>query len=240
MAFFVIPALDLKGGKCVRLAQGDPSRKTVELEDPLGVARGWEALRASRLHLVDLDGAIGGERRNEPMVRGIIEALTIPVQLGGGIRSVEDAARFLEMGAAKVILGTLALANPAALEELASEYGPERLIVALDSKGGEVVVRGWKEGTGLRATEVVKRFEGLAEEILYTNVDVEGLLKGIDEGAIRAMVRATHLGVLVSGGVSTVEDVARVKATGARGVIIGSALYTGRIGFQDARSYESL
>ena len=240
MAFSVIPALDLKGGKCVRLAQGDPARKTIELEDPLGVARRWERSGASRLHLVDLDGAIGGVRRNEPMVRKIVEVLAIPVQLGGGIRSVEDAARFLEMGAAKVILGTLALARPAAMEELASEYGPERLIVALDSRGGEVVVRGWREGTGLKAAEVVKRFEGLAHEILYTNVDVEGLLRGIDEGAIRAMVGATRLGVLVSGGVSTLEDVARVRTAGARGVIIGSALYTGRVDFQAARRYESL
>lgn len=230
----VIPALDLKDGKCVQLRQGDPRKKTIELENPLEIARNWEALGAPRLHLVDLDGAIGGERKNEQIVREIIQELAIPVQFGGGIRSIEDARLFLDLGAEKIIIGTIAIQEPKIIEKLAEKYGGERIIVALDSRGGKVVVKGWTESTDIKAAEIVKKFEENVSEVLFTNVDVEGMMKGIDEKTIKEMVDATSLGVLVSGGVASLDDVKKIKKLGAEGVVIGSALYRGKIDFKEA------
>src|SRR3990172_2245344 len=180
MPFFVIPAVDLKDGRCVRLAQGDPKRRTIELEDPVMVAKRWEELGARRLHLVDLDGALEGMRKNERIVKEVISALEIPVQFGGGIRSFKDATSFLDMGAEKIILGTAAIERPELLIGLAEKYGSERLIVALDSKAGRVVTEGWVKETGEKAVDAAGRFEGLASECLFTNVDVEGLTQGIN------------------------------------------------------------
>jgi phosphoribosylformimino-5-aminoimidazole carboxamide ribotide isomerase len=239
MPFLVIPALDLKDGRCVQLVGGDPARRIAELEDPVGVALRWQEEGARRLHVVDLDGALEGRRRNEPIVREILEALDIPVQLGGGIRSRKDAQRFLEMGAERVILGTLAFREPSVLEALADLYGPERLIVALDSKGGEVVVKGWREGTGRKAGEALRAFEASVGGVLFTNVDVEGRMGGIRMEPIRDLIESTDLEVYVSGGIASLEDIEEVRRLGARGVVIGSALYTGKIRFREAKGYES-
>lgn len=232
--FLVIPALDLKDGKCVRLRQGDPRKKTIELENPLEIARNWDALGAPRLHLVDLDGAIGGERKNEQIVREIIQELAIPVQFGGGIRSIEDARLFLDLGAEKIIIGTIAIQEPKIIEKLAEKYGGERIIVALDSRGGKVVVKGWTESTDIKAAEIVKKFEENVSEVLFTNVDVEGMMKGIDEKAIKEIIDSTSLGVLVSGGVASLDDVKKIKKLGAEGVVIGSALYARKINYKEA------
>ena len=232
--FLVIPALDLKDGRCVRLRRGDPRKKTLELENPLEIARKWEALGAPRLHLIDLDGAIGGIRKNEQIAREIIGKLTIPVQFGGGIRSIKDARLFLDFGAEKIIIGTLAIKNPEVIEKLAEKYGRERIIVALDSKNGRVVVKGWTEKTNMKAAELVKKFEKNASEVLFTNVDAEGMMKGIDEKAVKEMIDSTSLGVLVSGGITSLDDVKKIKKLNARGVVIGSALYKGKIDFKDA------
>jgi phosphoribosylformimino-5-aminoimidazole carboxamide ribotide isomerase len=232
----VIPALDLKDKKCVRLIQGDPERKTIELENPLEIAKNWESLGAPRLHLVDLDGAIGGTRKNESIVREIIGELTIPVQFGGGIRSIEDARLFLDAGAAKVVLGTIAIQKPEIIEKLAEKYGRERIIIALDSRNGRVVIKGWTERTGIKAAEIVKKFEKNVSEVLFTNVDVEGMMKGIDEKAVKEMVDSTSLGVIVSGGIASLKDIEKIKKLGAKGVVIGSALYTGKINYREALS----
>lgn len=230
----VIPALDLKDKKCVRLIQGDPKRKTVELENPLEIAKNWESLGAPRLHVVDLDGAIGGVRKNEQIVRKIVKELTIPVQFGGGIRSLEDARIFLDAGAAKVILGTTAIQESKMVEKLAEKYGRERIIIALDSKNDMVVIKGWTEDTRIKAAQAVKNFEKNAGEVLFTNVDVEGMMMGIDERVIKEMIDATSLGVLVSGGVASLDDIKKIKKLGAEGVVIGSALYKGKIDFREA------
>lgn len=238
MGFLVIPALDLKSGKCVQLEGGMPEKKLVELEDPLAIAREWEGLGAKRLHLVDLDRAIEGSTVNTELVEDILRGLSIPVQYGGGIRSFEQASSFLEAGAEKVILGTLAIEEPEVLEELRERYGRERLIVALDSRDGCVVIRGWRESTRVRASSLAERFRHLAGEFLFTNVNVEGGLKGIEEESIGEVVRAAGGRVLVSGGISSIEDIQRVKALGARGAVVGSALYTGRVDFARARELE--
>jgi phosphoribosylformimino-5-aminoimidazole carboxamide ribotide isomerase len=238
MAFLVIPALDLKDRKCVQLVGGDPSKRLIELENPLEIAKEWESLGARRLHLIDLDGAIGGVRKNESIVREIVGELQIPVQFGGGIRSIEDARAFLDLGVERIILGTIAINNPEILKDLSEKYGRERLMVALDSKGGKVVVKGWTEKTKVRATDIAKRFEPYAGEVLFTDVDVEGRMKGINEKTLKGMVDSTSLGVIASGGISSIEDVKNAKKLGALGVVIGSALYTGKIDFEKARGLE--
>ncbi|RMF88760.1 MAG: 1-(5-phosphoribosyl)-5-[(5-phosphoribosylamino)methylideneamino] imidazole-4-carboxamide isomerase [Methanobacteriota archaeon] len=240
MSFLVIPAVDLKEGRCVRLVQGDPKRRTVELENPVEVAKNWEAQGARRLHVVDLDGALEGVRRNEAVLKGIVSELGIPVQFGGGIRGFEDASRLLDLGVEKIILGTAALKSPELLERLKDKYGRERLMVALDSRSGKVVTEGWVKDTGLKATDIVKDYEALASEVLFTNVDVEGLVKGIDLKVIEEMVRSTRMAVIASGGVSSLGDIEAVKRAGAGGVVIGTALYKGLIDFKDALTLQEM
>ncbi len=234
MPFLVIPALDLKDGKCVQLTQGDPKKVIISLDDPLDIALEWQEMGAPRLHVVDLDGAIGGVRKNQPLVEEIIYELDIPIQLGGGIRSIDDAQVFLDLGTERVILGTLAMERPSTVEKLAEKYGRDRITVALDEKDGRVVVRGWNEKTNIRAAEAVKSFETNASEVLFTNVDVEGLLEGIREEPIREMVASTSLGVIVAGGITTLSDLDRIKRAGALGAVVGAALYTGKIDYKKA------
>ncbi|RLG55224.1 MAG: 1-(5-phosphoribosyl)-5-((5-phosphoribosylamino)methylideneamino)imidazole-4-carboxamide isomerase [Candidatus Hydrothermarchaeota archaeon] len=231
LEFLVIPALDLKDKKCVQLVQGDPSKKIVELEEPVSIAKHWEEKGARRLHLIDLDGAILGERKNEGIVKEIVKELSIPVQFGGGIRSLEDAIHFLDLGVEKIILGTLAIKSPEIVEKLEEKYGKERIIIALDSKQGYVAIKGWKKTTKIKATELAKKFESLVEEFLFTNIDVEGKMRGINEKIIKEVISSTKAKVIVSGGISSVEDVKKIKSLGAGGVVIGSALYTGKISF---------
>ena len=231
LEFLVIPALDLKDKKCVQLVQGDPSKKIVELEEPVSIAKHWEEKGARRLHLIDLDGAILGERKNEGIVKEIVKELSIPVQFGGGIRSLEDAMHFLDLGVEKIILGTLAIKSPEIVEKLEEKYGKERIIIALDSKQGYVAIKGWKKTTKIKATELAKKFESLVEEFLFTNIDVEGKMRGINEKIIKEVISSTKAKVIVSGGISSVEDVKKIKSLGAGGVVIGSALYTGKISF---------
>jgi phosphoribosylformimino-5-aminoimidazole carboxamide ribotide isomerase len=238
MSFFVIPAVDLKEGKCVRLVQGDPTRKTIELDNPVEVAKRWESLGAKRLHVVDLDGALQGVRKNEAIVKDIIGALEIPVQFGGGIRSPEDARNLLDSGVEKVILGTAAMEKPELMENLMEKYGSERIIVALDSKEGKVVTEGWVKDTGVRAADLAKKFEGFASECLFTNVDVEGLVKGLNLDIIKEVVGSTTMGVIASGGISSMADIGAVKNLGAVGAVIGTALYKGKIDFKDALTFQ--
>lgn len=234
MSFLVIPALDLKDGKCVQLVQGDPRRVTISVDDPIGVALKWQEIGAPRIHLIDLDGAIRGVRRNERIVRDIISELSIPVQFGGGLRSLHDVRTILEMGASRAILGTLAHERLEAVQELADEFGRDRLTVALDSKRGKVVIKGWTEVTRVEAWDAVKDYEGIASEVLFTNVDVEGLMGGIEESVAEMLIDSTNLDVIVSGGISTIDDVKKIAALKAKGAVIGSALYTGRIDLKEA------
>ncbi len=234
MSFVVMPAVDLKDGKCVRLVQGDPRHRTVELDDPVEAALKWQALGAKRLHLVDLDGALGGERKNEAIAYKIMQTLDIPVQFGGGIRSFTDAGRLLDQGFEKIIIGTSAMKDTEMLAALCNKYGRERLIVALDSRGGRVVTEGWVKDTGERASDAAKRFEPFASECLFTNVDVEGMVRGINTEAVAEMVCSTKMGVIASGGISSLKDIEDIKKAGASGVVIGTALYKGVIDFEKA------
>lgn len=232
--FLVIPAVDLKDGKCIQLRQGREDSVILELDDPVAVALRWERLGAPRLHVVDLDGALKERRVNEGILREIVRRVSIPVQFGGGIRSPEDAGALLDLGVSRVIIGTMALENPEILEAISERHGRDKITIALDSRKGNVVVRGWKKSTGLKPSEVARKFEAYASEVLYTNVDREGLMRGVAEEAIKEVIEATSMGVIVSGGVSTIEDVKKIKELGARGVVIGSAIYTGKLDYRYA------
>jgi phosphoribosylformimino-5-aminoimidazole carboxamide ribotide isomerase len=237
----IIPAVDIKDGKCVQLVQGEPGTEQVIIENPHKVAKDWENRGAQILHVIDLDGAFGDNEKNVEVIKKILSEVNVPIQMGGGIRTKEDAIRLLEMGINKVILGTIAIKNPENVKELSKEYGSERIIVALDSKDSKVVVKGWTEKTSKNAPEYGKIFEKYgAGGILFTNVDYEGLLKGFDVAPLLELLNAVNIPVIYSGGITSIEDIKKVSKTDAAGVVVGSALYKGRINFEDALQYQNV
>ena len=234
----IMPAVDIKNGKCVQLVQGKPGTEQVVLDNPAEVALEWEEKGASVLHVIDLGGALE-EGGNISVVEEILKKVSVPVQMGGGIRSVEDATRLLNMGVDRIILGTLAIKNPETVEILSGEFGSARIMVALDSKDSQVVVRGWTEKTAQTAPQLGKIMEEKgAGGILFTNVDHEGLLGGFKVEPLLELLEAVDIPVVYSGGVSTLEDLAVLSQTCAYGVVIGSALYKGTLNLEDALNYE--
>lgn len=229
MSFEVIPAVDMKDGKCVQLVQGVPGSEMVSLDDPVEVALDWVSQGAKTLHLIDLDGAIEGTRTNAPIIRSIVEKCKpkgIYIQVGGGIRSFEDAAALLEIGIDRVILSTAALKDPELISRLSNEFGSDRINVALDSKNGKISIEGWTKESEHTAVEMGSMFEEKgAGSILFTNIDTEGLLSGVDPKPTEELVKAVNIPVIASGGVTTLEDIITLKDTGACGVVVGSALY---------------
>lgn len=226
--FRIIPAIDLKNRKCVSLVQGIPGTERVSLDDPLGIAARWVEEGASVLHLIDLDGAIDGKRLNRPIIESIVKEFDVETQVGGGIRSKEDAAALLDIGVDRVILGTAAINNPHLVKELAGEFGSERIIVALDSKDGIVTTHGWAKQSGFTAVELGRKFEELdAGSILFTDINTEGLLKGVNPKPTRELAHALGIPVIASGGITTLSDIEVIKGTGAKGVVVGAALYVG-------------
>lgn len=236
--FEVIPAVDMKKGKCVQLVQGVPGSELVSLDDPVAAALDWVRQGAETLHLVDLDGAIEGERVNGPIIEKIVEACreqAVRVQVGGGIRSFEDASTLLELGVSRVILGTAALQDPDLVQRLAEAFGSERVTVALDAKNGKVSIKGWTEESEHTPVEMGRNFEEKgAGSLLFTNIDSEGLLQGVNPAPTRELVESVSIPVIASGGVSSLEDLRTLKMIGAAGVVVGSALYTGRFSLGEA------
>ncbi|MGB9938200.1 MAG: 1-(5-phosphoribosyl)-5-[(5-phosphoribosylamino)methylideneamino]imidazole-4-carboxamide isomerase [Methanobacterium sp.] len=231
----IIPAVDIKDGKCVQLVQGEPGTEQVVIENPHEVAMDWERRGARMIHLIDLDGAFGDKERNVNVIKEVINSVNVPVQIGGGIRTMEDASKLLQMGVHRVILGTMAIENPENVKELSDEYGSERIIVALDSKDSKVVVKGWTEKTSKSAPEWGKIFEDYgAGGILFTNVDYEGLLKGFDVKPLIELLDAVNIPIIYSGGVTSIEDIKKLSKTDVYGVVVGSALYKGKINFEEA------
>ena len=226
----IIPAIDLRGGNCVRLYQGDYAQETIFSDDPVGVAERWQAEGGQRLHIVDLDGAYSGNPANLAAVAAIARRLHIPVQVGGGIRSADTAATLLDAGAARIIIGTAAATNPALVAELCRRCGPERVIVALDARDGQVAIRGWTETTAVTATQLARRMAELgAVRLLYTDIARDGTLEEPNYAATAALVRDSGLPVQSAGGVGAAAHIARLMPTGAEAVIIGRALYTGDV-----------
>ncbi len=233
--FRVMPAVDIKEGKCVTLVGGDPSKRISELEDPLLQARRWERCGSSILHVIDLDGALGGLPANLDLVKDIARKLDIPVQFGGGIRSLEAAEKILNSGIWRIILGTLALHEPSVIGDLSSRFDPERIMVALDFKEDRVLTHGWKSRSDIDPFTAAQRFEKLgAGSVLFTNVEVEGRMKGLPMKPIRKMVRSVDMEVIASGGVSSIEDIISIKRAGAQGAVVGAAIYTERINLREA------
>lgn len=238
MDFEVIPAVDMRDGKCVQLVQGVPGSEIISLDDPFAVALDWIDKGAKTLHLVDLDGAIEGQRKNAPTVQRIVNACKgrgITIQVGGGIRNFEDAAALLKMGVSRVILGTAALQNPGLVKLLAESFGNESVTVALDAKNGRISIKGWTEECAHTPVEMGRKFEELgAGSLLFTNIDTEGLMQGVNPIPTKELVESVSIPVIASGGVSSLQDLRILKETGAAGVVIGSALYTGKFTFEDA------
>lgn len=231
----IIPAIDLKDGKAVRLTQGDPAREMVYAEDPVAVARMWEGRGAPRLHVVDLDGAFAGTREQGPLIEAVARAVKIPVQAGGGLRTRESVGAVFEAGVAMAVVGTTAILNPDFLEELCTAY-PKRIILALDAKEGKVAVKGWRELSDFSVAEVVERVASLElGAILYTDILKDGTLEGPNFEGLEAMAGSSRHPVLASGGIGRLDDIRRLRfIKGVAGAILGKALYSGAVDLEAA------
>ncbi|AJE02352.1 1-(5-phosphoribosyl)-5-[(5-phosphoribosylamino)methylideneamino]imidazole-4-carboxamide isomerase [Geobacter pickeringii] len=233
----VIPAIDLKEGKCVRLEQGLMEKDTVFCDSPADQAREWERQGAELLHIVDLDGAFAGEPKNRASIEAIVKAIVIPTQLGGGIRDIATIETYLSLGIGRVILGTAAQRNPELVEE-ACRLFPGRIVVGIDAKNGMVAVQGWAEVTGVTAADLAKRFEGYGvAAIIYTDIARDGMMQGPNIEATRTLAEAISIPVIASGGVSSLKDIENlmaIEASGIAGAITGKAVYTGAINLAEA------
>ena len=229
----IFPAVDILGGKCVQLVQGKRESATA-YGDPLACATRWLNEGASALHIVNLDGAFGSSADNARLIRQIIRETGTEIELGGGIRSVEDARHWLATGVDRIIISTLATREPGCIRTLADEFGSGRVMPGVDAKGGQIAVHGWQETAG-DYLGWAKRFEELgAGSLLYTNVDVEGLQQGVRFGPVKRLIDQVHIPVVVAGGVSSRADIAGLRDAGAHGAVLGSALYSGKITLKDA------
>jgi len=233
----IIPAIDLRGGRVVRLIQGDPARETQYGDDPAATAREWERRGAGRLHVVDLDGALSGRPANRAALRAILEAVRIPVQVGGGLRSLEAVRELLALGVERAILGTAAIRAPEFLAAVCAAH-PGRVALGLDARGGVVAVSGWAEATALSTVELARRVRGLPlAAIVYTDIGRDGMLQGPDLDGLVAVAEASGLPVIASGGVASPADIAALRGLEGRGVvgaIVGKALYDGRLSLEAA------
>jgi phosphoribosylformimino-5-aminoimidazole carboxamide ribotide isomerase len=228
------PAIDLRGGKCVRLQQGDYDRETVFGEDPIAMAQRWADGGASYLHLVDLDGARDGQPSNLLVVASILKTVNLACELGGGIRGEQTIRELLGLGLCRLVIGTLAIRQPDWFRGMCRQF-PRRLVLGIDARDGKVATDGWLRTSGVAATDVARQFsrEPLAA-IIYTDIATDGMLAGPNVAAMAEMQAAVDLPVVASGGVTTSTDVARLAAAGMAGCIIGRALYEGTITLPDA------
>lgn len=229
----IFPAIDIKGGKCVRLYQGREDMETVYFEDPVMVAKMWQQQGAKYIHVVDLDGAFQGKRRNMDTIRNIISSVDIPVQIGGGIRTIEDARELINAGAARFIISTVAVNDREMLLRMLSEFG-DRVVVSLDCISGYVSTHGWVDKSTLELVSFAKELESLGvRTIVHTDVSRDGTLEGPNFDELVRVISSTNLQVIVSGGIGKLEDVEKARSIGAYGTIVGKALYEGVIGLED-------
>lgn len=230
----IIPAVDMMDGKCVRLVQGKFDQSTVFSDDPVDAAKRWVDEGAKRLHLVDLNGSRMGAPQETDAIRRILAKVNVPVQLGGGIRSLEIARQMIELGIARVIIGTSAALDTDAAAAIFNALG-EKAVLGVDAKDGYVAVKGWQETTSETAIDFARRMQALgAKRVIYTDISRDGMLAGVNAEAMTAMANALDIPVIASGGVSAINDIAALKLTGVEGAIIGKALYTGDLILSDA------
>jgi phosphoribosylformimino-5-aminoimidazole carboxamide ribotide isomerase len=233
----ILPAIDLKEGKCVRLEQGLMDRDTVYHDNPGEQARIWQEQGGELLHIVDLDGAFAGAPKNRDAIKAIVDAISIPSELGGGIRDMQTIEAYLELGVDRVILGTVAKENPKLVEEACKEF-PGQIVVGIDAKDGLVAVRGWADVTEKQAIQMAREMEGYGvEAIIYTDIARDGMMQGPNIEATRALAEAIKIPVIASGGLSTLDDIRRlmkIESSGVTGVITGKAIYSGAIDLREA------
>jgi len=231
----IFPAIDIKGGRCVRLTQGRMDAETVYSNEPWEVARKWASLGAEVIHLVDLDGAVEGNAKNLGVIEKITSAVDVPVQIGGGIRDEKTAEAYLSNPKVKrIIIGTAAIENPALVTALTARY-PGRVAVGIDAKDGMVAIKGWVTVTGQKATELAKGLEGAGVAcIIYTDISRDGMLTGPNVGATREMAESVNIPVVASGGISSLKDIESYKGVPLEGIIVGKALYSGGLDLTEA------
>ncbi len=233
----VIPAVDLKDGRCVRLSQGKMDRESVYSENPVEMAKVWGSKGAARLHVVDLNGAVEGKPVHGALIREIVQSVPIPVEVGGGIRDLLTIENYLSSGVKWVILGTAAFQNQSLVEEACHRF-PERVILGIDANQGNVAIQGWNEIVSLKATDLARRFEGMGlAAIIFTDIEKDGMSTGLSLQSTRDLARSTSIPVIASGGVASIEDIERVtelEPDGIIGVIVGRALYTGSLDLEEA------
>lgn len=240
----VIPAIDLKEGRCVRLTQGRMDQESVYSEDPAEMARHWESKGARRLHVVDLNGAVSGKPVHRSEIEAIARAIRIPIEVGGGIRDLATIENYLSLGIEWVILGTAAFKNRELVREACTRF-PGKIILSIDAKRGDVAIQGWYEIVPLKAIDLLKEFEEIGlSSIIVTDVERDGMGTGLNWEMTRNLAHATRIAVIASGGISRIEEIGHLKKLepeGVTGVIIGRALYTGQIDLEEAiRVAESL
>ena len=229
----IFPAVDILKGRCVQLVQGKEETAS-QFGAPLECAHRWLHQGAKALHVINLDGAFGDAGRNATVIRELVRDTDVFVQLGGGIRSVGDAASWLDAGVDRVILGTLAARSPETLRMLSARFGSEHIMASVDAIGGKVAIEGWRESAG-DYLDLARCFESMgAGSLLYTNVDVEGLQKGIDPRPVGKLIGGVSIPVIVAGGISSVDDIISLRDIGAEGAVLGSALYAGKISLEEA------
>ena len=232
----VIPAIDLKDGRCVRLRQGDMAAETVYSDDAVGMARTWQERGASLIHVVDLNGAVDGEPKNLSTIEVIAKSAGIPVQVGGGIRMIDTVRRYLQAGVSRVVLGTAALSDRAFLEQACREF-PRRILLGLDARDGRVAVKGWTAVSDVKAIDLLQDLSGcLLGAVIYTDIARDGMLNGPNLVALKEVEASSSFPVIASGGISRVEDLLAVRSLGPRieGAIVGKALYDGKLDYQAA------
>lgn len=236
-SFIIYPAIDIRGGKCVRLIQGDYNQETVYNDSPLAAAKAWEDQGGSYIHLVDLDGAKAGHPVNDEVIGAIASGVNVPVQVGGGLRTVDDVKRLLSLGVSRVIIGTAAIEDRAFTEEVLGTYG-DKVAIGIDARNGYVATRGWLETSEVKAEELAKELASKgAETFIFTDISRDGMMQGPNVDAIVALAKSSGRTIIASGGVSVMDDLVRLnqyRQEGVGGAIVGKALYTGSIDLAEA------
>jgi len=234
----IFPAIDLKDGKCVRLVEGKLDKKTIYSDKPEEAALHWQSLGAEYLHIVDLDGAFEGVPKNLSVIEKILAVIKIPLQIGGGIRTLDTVKLLLDLGIKRVILGTAAVSEPNLVKEAIEKFGSDRIVLGIDARNGRVAVKGWAEESDIDAKELALNMKKIGiERIVFTDIKRDGTLKGPNIEATKEMALATGLKVIASGGVSSIDDLKELKEIeqyGVEGVIVGQALYKGAIDLKEA------
>jgi phosphoribosylformimino-5-aminoimidazole carboxamide ribotide isomerase len=230
----IIPAIDLRNGKCVRLYQGDYERETVFSDDPAAMAKRWQSEGAKRLHIVDLDGAARGEPCNLDAIENIVKAVDIPLEVGGGIRTLETIEQLLNLGVGRVILGTAAVENPDLIEKACRRLG-EQVVIGIDARDGRVATRGWLQKSETTAAELALRMVELGvKRFIYTDISRDGTLTSPNFEAVAELLSQVSVPVIAAGGISSIEHLTRLAGLGVEGAIVGRAIYTGDVKLAEA------